>query len=83
MGFYVMLGVADAKPAKTTSTPRYRITKGYRTKSGDIGKTSQTLTVTVDQAGKDAAWALELADRYEFHEWNDDWLLVSTTIEQI
>ena len=69
-----------------TATPRlpiplFRITCTFHMQ-GKVGKRNQTLTVTVQQAGKDAAWALELAQRNEFSSFRE-WEITDTKIEQI
>jgi hypothetical protein len=61
--------------------PLFKITKNYRMRV--LGNRDQTMTLTVTQAGKDSARALELANGKEFSRWEDEWELVTTVIEQI
>lgn len=88
-----MLGVGVTKvngrsEDAVTDTPRipiplFKITCTFE-QGNKIGQRNQSLVVTVQQAGKDAAWALHLATNNEFCKFiADGWVIACTEIEQI
>jgi hypothetical protein len=82
----VNVGVIKTEDAVNPALPHspipvYRITRIYHSEN-KVGVSNSALAVSVTQKGKDAAWALELADRAEFHAFNNEWICTKTIIVQ-